>query len=168
MGSSLGLVLAKVIMTEYERLVVDKLIKDGLIKFYIRYVEDTLTSGGVEDINNMKQQSNPFDKNIQFITDRFEDGIVHFLDIKINGFETDLYCKTTHAGQYCDFSNQTPLKLQISWIKALHDRLVKICSSNKQLNNQINRIRTFMSWDSYPIYLRNSIIKRLQRKKTAV
>ena len=42
MGSSLGPVLANVIMTEFERLVVDKLIKDGLIKFYIRYVDDTL------------------------------------------------------------------------------------------------------------------------------
>ena len=37
MSSSLGPVLANVIMTEFERLVVDKLIKDGLIKFYIQH-----------------------------------------------------------------------------------------------------------------------------------
>ena len=42
MGPSLEPVLADVIMTEFERLVVDKLIKDGLIKFYIRHVDDTL------------------------------------------------------------------------------------------------------------------------------
>ena len=40
--------------------------------------------------------------------------------------------------------------------------------SNKLLNEQINRIRTFMSWNSYPKYVRNSIIKPLQQKKTAV
>ena len=40
--------------------------------------------------------------------------------------------------------------------------------SKKLLNEQINRIRTFMSWNSYPKYVRNSIIKPLQQKKTAV
>ena len=42
MGLLLGPVLANMIMTKFERLVVDKLIKDGLIKFYIRHVDDTL------------------------------------------------------------------------------------------------------------------------------
>ena len=31
---------------------------------------------------------NSFDKSIQFTIDRFEDGIVHYPDIKINGSET--------------------------------------------------------------------------------
>ena len=168
MGSSLGPVLANVIMTEFERLVVDKLIKDGLIKFYIRYVDDTLVLAKAENIDNIMKQFNFFDKSIQFTIDRFEDCVVHFLDVEINGSETDLYYKTTHTGQYCDFSSQTPWKLKISWIKALHDGSTKICSSNKLLNDQINQIRTFMSWNSYPKCVRNSVIKRLQQKKTAV
>ena len=168
MGSSLGPVLANVIMTEFERLLVGKLIKDGLIKFYIRYVDDTLVLAKAEDIDNIMKQFNSFDKSMQFTNDRFEDDVVHFLDIKINGSETNLYYKTTHTGQYCDFSSQTPWNLKISWIKALHDHATKICSSNKLLNDQINRIRTFMSWNSHPKYVRNSIIKRFQQKKTAV
>ena len=36
MGSSLGPVLANIIMTELEKVVVKKLIDDGTIKFYIR------------------------------------------------------------------------------------------------------------------------------------
>ena len=156
------------IMMEFKRLVVDKLIKDGLIKFYIRDVDDTLVLPKVEDIDNIMKQFNSFDKSIQFTIDKFEDDIVHFLDIKINGSETDFYYKTTHTGQYCNFSSQTPWKLKISWIKALHNRATKICSSKKLLNDQINRIRTFMSWNSYPKYVRNSIMKRLQQKKTAV
>ena len=58
----------------------------------------------VEDIDNIVKQFNFFDKSIQFTVDRFEDGIVHFPDFKINGCETDLYYKTTHTGQYYDFS----------------------------------------------------------------
>ena len=168
MGASLGPVLANVILTEFERLVVDQLIKDGLIKFYIRYVDDTLVLAKAENIDNIMKQFNSFDKSIQFTIDRFGDGVVHFLDIKINGSETDLHYKTTHTGQYCDFSIQTPWKLKISWIRALHDRATIICSSNKFLNDQINQIRTFMPSNSYPKYVRNSIIKHLQQKRTAV
>ena len=168
MGSSLVPVLANVLIMEFERLVVDKLIKDGLIKFYIRYVDDILVLAKVEDIDNIMKQFNLLDKTSQFTIDRFEDSIIHFLDIKINGSETDLSYKTTHTGQCCDFSSQKPWKLKISWIKALHDCATTICSSNKLLNDQINCIRTFMSWNSYPKYVRNSIIKPLQLTKTAV
>ena len=76
----------------------DKLIKDGLIKFYIRYVDNTLVLAKAEHINNIMKQLNSFDKRIQFTIDRFEDGTVNSLDIKNNGSETDLYYKTTHTG----------------------------------------------------------------------
>ena len=108
MGSLLGSVLAKLIMTKFERVVVDKLLKDGLIKLYIRYVDHILVLAKLKDIDNIMKQFNSFDKSIQFTIKRFEDGIVHFLDIKIDGYETDLYYKTTHTGQYCIFFIQTP------------------------------------------------------------
>ena len=138
MGSSIWPVLANVIMMDFGRLVVDKLIKDSLIKFYIRYVNYMPVLANVEDIDNTLKQFNFFDKSIQFTVDRFEDGIVHFSDLKINGCETDLYYKTTHTGQYYDFSSQTPWKLKISSIKTLYDHTTEICSSNKLLNVQIN------------------------------
>ena len=44
MDSSLGLgpVLANIILTEFEKLIVSDLVDSGLIKFYRRYVDDTL------------------------------------------------------------------------------------------------------------------------------
>ena len=91
----------------------NRLIKDGLIKFYIRYVDDTLVLAKVEDIDNIMKRFNSFDKSIQFTVDKFEDSNSHFLDIKINGSEIDLYYKTTHTRQYCNFSSQTLWKLKI-------------------------------------------------------
>ena len=102
---SLGPISTNVIMTEFETLVIDKLTKDSLIKFYIRYVDGTLVLVKVENIHDIMKQFNSFDETIQFTIDRFEDGIVHFLDIKINGSEADLHYKTTHTGQYCHFSS---------------------------------------------------------------
>ena len=44
MGASLGPALANIIMTECEKVIVDNLVKEGTIKFYIHYVDDsTLT-----------------------------------------------------------------------------------------------------------------------------
>ena len=42
MGGSLRPVLANIIMTERENVIVGKLIEDGIIKFYVRYVDGTL------------------------------------------------------------------------------------------------------------------------------
>ena len=42
MGGSLGPVLANIIMTEFEKVVVENLIKTGTVKLYARYVEDSL------------------------------------------------------------------------------------------------------------------------------
>ena len=94
----------------------------------------------VEDIDDIMRQFNSFDKNTQYTIDRLEDGFLHFLNIKINGCETNLYYKTSHTGQYCDFTSQTSWKLNISWIKILHDCLRKICPSKKLLKGYINRI----------------------------
>ena len=41
MGASLGPILANIIMTELERVVVDRMVQDGNLKFYVRYVDDT-------------------------------------------------------------------------------------------------------------------------------
>ena len=91
-------------MTEFQRLVVHKLIKDGLIKFYIRHLDSFLVLPKVEDIDNIMKQLDSFNKSIQFTIDRSEDRIVHFLYIKNYCCETDLTYKTTLTGQYCMIS----------------------------------------------------------------
>ena len=42
MGGTLGPVLANIIMTEFEKVVVENLIKTGTVKLYARYVDDSL------------------------------------------------------------------------------------------------------------------------------
>ena len=108
MGSSLGPTLANVIMTELERVVVDKLVQSGIIKFYIRFVDDTLVLAKPENFDKI-QNVNSYDQNIQFTIDRFEDSRVHFLDIEINKTQTNLFYKDTHTGQYCHFDSQTQI-----------------------------------------------------------
>ena len=91
MGSSFGPVLANIIMTELEKIVVSDLINPGLIKFYIRCVDDTILLAKEDDIDNIVQQFNTFDDNLKFTIDKFTDSNVHFLNIKTDCTKTDLF-----------------------------------------------------------------------------
>ena len=59
-GSCLGLVLANLIMTELETEIVDKLFEDNLLKFHVRYVDDTLALIKQLDIVTVLHKLNSF------------------------------------------------------------------------------------------------------------
>ena len=160
MGSSHGPVLANIIMTELEKLVLPKLIDDDIIKFYIRYVDDTLVLIKEDQIENVLEKFNQFDKNLKFTVDTFEDGIVHFLDIIVqqNG-DTDVYSKPTNTGQYCHFNSYTPWNYKISWARALFNRAKRICSTPALFRSQKARIFNILSWNGFPAYLRKKVIR---------
>ena len=64
-------VLANIILSEFEKLIVSDLIKSGVIRFYRRYVDDTLVLGFIKpwDIPAVLDKFNSFDKNLQFTVD---------------------------------------------------------------------------------------------------
>ena len=93
--------------------------------------------------------------------DRFDGNNVHFLDIAIDKIDTVLYYKPTHAGQYSSFNCSLLWNYTTTWIKSLYHRAKKICSSKEKFKCQIDKIRLFISWNGYPSYPSNSIIKWL-------
>ena len=160
MGSSLGPVLANIIMTELEKHVVSKLIKNNVIKFYARYVDDTLVLVKRNDIDDVLKKLNSFLKDeLCFTVDKFPDKKVHFLDLSIDKNITDLYFKDT--GQYTFFDSFAPWRFKTAWVKALFSRAHKICSNAQLFDQQVMKLRKFMSWNGFPQRVRNSVIKRL-------
>ena len=61
MGSSLGPLLANIIMTELKRKVIKQFIDDKTLMFYGRYVDDTLIVVKPEDLNRVHNALNNFD-----------------------------------------------------------------------------------------------------------
>ena len=108
MGSCLAPVLANIILTEFEKLVVDDLVNSGILKFYRRYVDDTLVLMKVSDIPFVLNKFNNFDKNLKFTVDTFDSGKVHFLDLEISQSGINIYRKPTHTGQYTHFDSFEP------------------------------------------------------------
>ena len=83
MGPSSGPVLANIIMTECEKVIVDNIVKEGTIKLYARYVDDTLLLLKRQDIDKVLTAFNGFDKNPKLTVDKFENKTPHFLDLEI-------------------------------------------------------------------------------------
>ena len=147
MGSCLGPALAYIIMTEVEIKVVDSLFKDGVLKSYIGYVDDTLALFKESDPDNVLSKLNGFHPSLNFTVDKFDDGVVHYLDLKVIDNETDFYYKDTHTGQYMHFSSYAPWNIKTAWIEALYNRATKICSNQKLLDDQMKKVLLFMSWN---------------------
>ena len=161
MGSSLGPVLANIIMTELEKIVLPKLFEEEMIKFYVRYVDDTLVMIKEEKVNEVLQRFNEFDKNLQFTVDTFDDGIVHFLDILVDSKgDTDVYSKPTNTGQYTHFKSYSPWGYKISWARALFNRASRICSNRNLFQAQKTRINKILSWNGFPSYVRKKLLKQ--------
>ncbi len=129
MGSPLGPTLANIIMTTFEEEIIRKLIDSNLIKFYARYVDDTLVLAKPSDVPKSLKPFHSFHPQIQFTFEEFPDNIVHFLDLQINSSDITIYRKPTHTGQYTHFSSFTPWSHKTAWIRALVNRAYQICSN---------------------------------------
>ena len=158
MGGSLGLVLANITMTECEKVIVEKLMKEKVIMFYIRCVDETLLVIKKRDINYVSNQFNSIDKNLKFNIDTFENSVPHFLDIEICPNEFGIYHKHTQTGQYVHITSYTLWRRKTSWIRSLVIRAKKICSAN-YFRNEIQLIKRYAAWDGYPRNVVNYIIK---------
>ena len=132
MGSPLSPTLANIIMTEFENLVSRPLITSGHIKFYKRYVDDTLILAKPSDMENILTTFNSFHPNIQFTIDQLSDNNIHFLDIQIHPCGTTVYRKSTHTGQYQHITSFSPWSRKVAWIRALVNRAYKICNPIKR------------------------------------
>ena len=97
-GSSLAPVLANIILTEFEKVVVMPLMESGFLKkCHCRYVNDTLVLVKEDHIDKILKTFNSFHNNLRFTVHKFENEDVHFLDLKfVNNGDINIYVKDTN------------------------------------------------------------------------
>ena len=118
-GSPSGQLLTNIFMTEPEKDIIQKLIDKKLIRFYVRYVDDTLLLVKGDEIYTILKELNCYNKNTKFTDHHFINEDMLFLDIKIHQNNTDVCYNDTHTGQCIHSRSQTPWKLKTSCIKAM-------------------------------------------------
>ena len=138
--------------------IVRKLIDSNVIKFYARYVDDTLVVAKPSDFTLILETFNTFHPQIQFTLEEFPDNKVYFLDLKINTSDITIYRKPTHTGQYTHLSSFTPWSRKTAWIRALVNRAYEICSNHQLLQSELKTIKQFMSWNGFSRNLTNKLI----------
>ena len=138
MGSPLGPTLADIIMTTLEDEVIRSLISSGTIKFYARFVDDTLVLAKPSGMPTILQKLKSFHSQIQFTHEEStNNNDVHFLDIKITPAGTTIYRKSTHTGQYVHLSSFTPWCRKVAWLRSLVYHGHKICSNHELLQEEL-------------------------------
>ena len=146
MGSPLGPTLADIIMTALEDAIIKPLIDSGVLKFYSRFVDDTLILAKPSDFPFILNKLNSFHPQLQFTIDSFtDDQDIHFLDIKITPNGTSVSRKSTHTGQYVHLSSFTPWYRKTAWLRALIHRAYKLCSNSEILPIKLSEIYKFAS-----------------------
>ena len=145
-------------MTELEDDIIRPLITSDKLKFYVRYVDDTLVLAKPEDIPLILDKLNSFHPQIQFTYEEFVGhNDVHFLDIKFDSQST-IDMQSTHTGQYRHYSSFTPWSRKVAWIRALVHRATKICSTQQLLQLEILNIKRFASWNGFPRWICDKLI----------
>ena len=131
MGSSLGPVLAGIIMVELENSILPKL--NSHLPFWKRYVDDTLTIVKEVSINHLLQQLNSFHPNIQFAVEIESSRRIPFLDILIvkkkSKNETTVYGESTDTGIYLNCFSFAPNTWKRGTLKNLIYRAYNISST---------------------------------------
>ena len=159
MGASLGPVLANIIMTELEKVVVDRLMQSGRIKFYARYVDDTLLLVKPEDVDGILQEFNRFHQNLEFTVDTFEECLPHFLDLEIHRDGLSIFRKDTHTAQFVHYDSYTKWNHKVAWIRSLTNRAKNLCSPSK-LSNELSNIRRFAAFNGFPKWIARSVMRQ--------
>ena len=139
MGPYLDPVFANIILTEFEKLIVSKLIQSCVFKFYKWYVDDTLVLVKLKDIQLVLDQFNSFHPNLKFTFDDFANENVHFLDLAILKDGITIYRKDTDTAQYTHFSSFEPWTRKTTWISSVFFRAARICSTKHLLKDHIKK-----------------------------
>ena len=80
------------------------------------------------------------------------------MDINISTNGIGIYRKDTFTGQYTNFDSFFPWRQNISWIRALVDRIHRICSPNL-LKFELKQLKKIVSWNNFPSHIANSLIR---------
>ena len=112
----MGPVLANIILNEFENVIVNPLTETVVLKFYCRYVDNTLLMIKKDKMQHVLNSFNLFDKKLRFIVDIFDNGNIQVVDIKIlNNGETDIYIKDTNTGLYVQYYSYEHWDTKTAW-----------------------------------------------------
>ena len=87
------------------------------------------------------------------------------LIVKFETMVKHIYIKDTSTGLYVQYHCYEHWNMKTAWVCSLYQRAQKICNNQHLLMTQVNYLKTVMSWNGYPHYIKNKTIKLLQTRE---
>ena len=155
MGSPLGPTLANAFMCHMESKWLQECPLDFKPDFYKRYVDDTfLIFNDESHVEHFLNYLNSKHDCIKFTSEKEENGILPFLDLKIvrknSTLSTSIYRKPTFTGLLSRFDSFTPDKYKDNLIATLVHRGFKLCSSYLSFDTEVNFFKSLLKQNGYP------------------
>ena len=159
MGSPLSATLANIVMEEAETKIINELTY--YIKFYYRYIDDTLICLPKNKINDIFDKFNNIHPNLVFTKENSINDSINFLDLNIkvenNKIVTNWYRKPIWSGRYLNFYSNHSLSNKIGIIYSLTDRAI-LLSHEKYHNENLILVKNTLIKNGYPLTLLNEKI----------
>ena len=155
-GSHLEAVLADIFMIELEKAVLPELTE--CIKYWKRYVDDTISFVKLGAMNYIITKLDSFDNNIQLTFEEEDKGKLLFLDVLIqrmgNSIVTTLFRKLTNNEIYLNWNVFAPDTWKRGILKTLVERAYIVCSTNELLPEELKYfVKVFRETNNYPHYV---------------
>jgi hypothetical protein len=169
MGSPLGPTLANIFMSHFEKKHMANMKKLGL-KVWMRYVDDTfVVLRNKEDSKKLLRYLNDQHPNIKFTHEEQENNTLPFLDVLVTIHNKKLisrvYRKKTFTGVYLNWNSLTSKRYKIGLINCLLDRTWNICSSTILFHDEMEKLKSILLKNDYPIEIIDRAIEKFLNRK---
>ena len=128
------------------------------IKFYYRYIDDTLICIPKNKVNDILDKFNKIHQKLVFTMKKSINDSIYFLDLNIkvenNKIITNWYRKSIWSGRYLNFYSNHRLSNKIVIIYSLTDRAIHL-SHEKYHSENLNLVKEILFKNEYPLVLLN-------------
>ena len=172
MGSPLAPILANLFLGHHEKIWLDEYVRNrmgGGPSFYRRYVDDIFAvfenqNEASEFLEYLKCKHD----NIKFTMEVNVDGILNFLDVKIeniNRIKTSVFHKPTFTGLMTNFRSFVPYEFKTKLVHTLVDRIFKINNTWIGFHENVAFLKNYLSRNLFSNKFVEKILKRYSEKK---
>ncbi|XP_074030332.1 uncharacterized protein [Leptinotarsa decemlineata] len=170
MGSPLSPVIANIYREWFETLAIEEAHKKPRV--WLRYVDDTfiIWNHGNTELDAFLKHINSVRPSITFTMEKEIHNELPFLDVLVKRtdtkWETSVYRKPTHTGQYLNHESNHHQSTKRGIIKTLLDRAFGLCNTKEGLEKELDIIKSDLRRNGYSkAMIEKTLAKRQQEPR---
>ena len=144
MGSPVSVVVAEIVMQNIEEQVLATYSET--LPLWLRYVDDTITAGHKNKIDEFHEDLNKQNTSIQLTKEIEDNGKIPVLDCLVtrenNTLRTTVYRKATQTDRLLDQTSYNPTSHKATTVRTLTRRAQIVCDSHDSLTDETNHLNT--------------------------